>query len=350
MSSWDAPLSKFRERVRQIKALQLGPGLAAYLFNTYAVPVLQYVAQLLPSPPCLVDAAKSAVTSLLGVPFTALGAHGPYRLGDAGGPKFQSPIVSTLAARIRAARRIFGPHDFIVAHLRAVAVEFLSLGEGRRLSAPSFWDRTSVADYIANAFVGLPMQPLVHEFVAPILVDRPALRSARRVGLQSQLTEALHYVVHPCDMINTCTSKLSRMVGSAFRSELSIRKVERALKFATAQSAFTATCTLKLFCNAWCTGSHFGESLPCIFGCRAADSLRHYIWCVPLWRSAYLALNSHGIPALLTRLAIDDPSPLSSRGVVLVHLMFHTAKFSEADFLDDTAMLELARQCLSRLN
>ena len=179
-SSWSAPMVKFRQRISQIKALRLSPSLAAHLFNMCAVPVLLYVAQLLPARQKLESVSKAAITSLMGVPFTGFGARGPLRFNDVGGPRFQSPVVAALSARIRVARRIFGSHDFVVAHLRVVAVEFLSLGEGRRFTAPAFWDVTSVAEYIDCAYNGMPTRLLVHEFVAPysLCTCRPSFRAA----------------------------------------------------------------------------------------------------------------------------------------------------------------------------
>ena len=50
-----------------------------------------------------------------------------------------------------------------------------------------------------------------------------------------------------------------------------------------------------------------------------------------------------------TRVALDRASGESIRRIVLIHLLYHTAKFSHVDCSTPEALDELVRQCMSRI-
>ena len=93
---WEAPFKKFQQRVQEIAHAHAPASITAYTYNCKAVPVLSYVAQLLPLPSEALKIERHALHSI-----THMADF--FGFPEFGGPKFRSLQVHAHASLTRAA-------------------------------------------------------------------------------------------------------------------------------------------------------------------------------------------------------------------------------------------------------
>ena len=90
MDSWRGPLAEWSFRVRLIAEARAAPSVGVVLYNSRALPVLAYVAQLLPAPPDLLTLEMHAARCVWHVPGAVLSAAMAASLKQVGLPLFRS--------------------------------------------------------------------------------------------------------------------------------------------------------------------------------------------------------------------------------------------------------------------
>ena len=101
---WVAPSAKWRLRAKAIASTHSPAAAAAHLYNTRAVPVMGYIAQLALLPADIGTAERGVVSALLHAATNSFDDGSVFNLDVAGGPAICSLKVTCLAALARAAR------------------------------------------------------------------------------------------------------------------------------------------------------------------------------------------------------------------------------------------------------
>ena len=153
---WTAPLQKFRDRVAHINAFRGPLSLAALQFNMKALPVLQYVGQLVPPPQKFAVTELASGGKVLGIASNALTADTMYALHKMGGVQLFRPVLVLTACMIRAAVKTLRPSAAMVYELQQVAHEFLPLAFGSAASPiPPGWQGEAICQLLLNAENGI---------------------------------------------------------------------------------------------------------------------------------------------------------------------------------------------------
>ena len=115
-------------------------------YNIRAVPVLGYIAQLLPPPPGFETLGKKVIHRMLHLPFNSLGIHPLSGLPEVGGPRIRSVSAYSHACRLRTAVVTVTHWPEHLDLLKRIAPEFLPLARalsglppGDSLDAPPGW-------------------------------------------------------------------------------------------------------------------------------------------------------------------------------------------------------------------
>ena len=87
---WTVPVGKWLSRAQSAADAHSAASVTASRYNIRAVPVLGYIAQLLPLPPDFEILEKKMIHRMLHLPFNSLGFHHLFRLPEAGGPRIRS--------------------------------------------------------------------------------------------------------------------------------------------------------------------------------------------------------------------------------------------------------------------
>jgi len=92
---------------------------------------------------------------------------------------------------------------------------------------------------------------------------------------------------------------------------------------------FSKMCLFKTYMGGWTTTVRMTGSrlLGCPFGCPdSEDSIRHYLFCTPLWHFAGEALGAWAPLEPEQRLCIDQPSVQSVQTLALIFVVYHHLK------------------------
>jgi hypothetical protein len=194
-----APLAKLKARVKMLAASLLAPKPAVAAFNTRAVTVLGYVAQLSPPPPCgKVD--LWCCNKIWRMPGTAMSLQLGYSLDSLGLPKMQVPSLLCLATLMRTACDKKLDWSTPLAELTYIAADKMiarrTLCDDRPW--PDFWAKPPFAWFLAKASAGASLvtpSKFLHGAVAAAaraahkFVKTPATSEVKARGsLQALLT------------------------------------------------------------------------------------------------------------------------------------------------------------------
>ncbi len=155
--NWCGPLSKFSNRVKDIKSASASISVNAYDFNSRVAPVLGYQAQLLPLPGGFAFTERIALTTVLRAPNNTF-RHGDFfQLNEFRGPKMRSPLLASASALFRTASRTIATWPQWVVQMQKAAHEHLPL-ETRRQGKlyPKCWDSYSYVQNLRWAYEGFP--------------------------------------------------------------------------------------------------------------------------------------------------------------------------------------------------
>ena len=103
MQSWNGPLSKWSYRVDLISRAGAAPSIGVRLYDGRALPVLGYVAQLVPAPGGLLSMEMRAANKVWHTPGSTLSASLACSLGELGLVPFRSASALCAASLARAA-------------------------------------------------------------------------------------------------------------------------------------------------------------------------------------------------------------------------------------------------------
>ncbi len=105
-AQWGAPLAKYSDRVQAIYQSGAAISISAYTYNVCVLPVMLYVAQLVPLPREAKGAERKALYQVTHFAGSSLNLSAFFHLDSVGGPKLRSLESSAREAMMRTATQI----------------------------------------------------------------------------------------------------------------------------------------------------------------------------------------------------------------------------------------------------
>ena len=105
--NWSSPISKYRQRAREIHAAALPVAFSASEYNTKCLPTLLYVSQLCPPPPHLLQTEIGAIHKVLHLPPRTISYSLAVNFSDIIGLSIRSASTAMNASMIRFALKSF---------------------------------------------------------------------------------------------------------------------------------------------------------------------------------------------------------------------------------------------------
>ena len=109
--SWEEPIAKWSTRTDQIAGSQASPAVSTYMYNTKALPCLQYVAQLALPPPSIKKKENAVANKLWHSPPDTITQDFAEKAAVWGGSALSPIIPALLAALVRAATKTINWKD-----------------------------------------------------------------------------------------------------------------------------------------------------------------------------------------------------------------------------------------------
>ena len=334
---WRAPLAKWSRRVGEVSAAGTSACVSQLRYSSRALPVVGYVAQLALPPANLLSLERRALHCVLHIPFNALGAHGFFRLREAGCRSFPSMAALSFAARYRTAK-VTVPHwPALCDMLEREALDHLPMGRSlTRLWWPAVWDSVPFALVLADASAGFPDTPAVHRALSealPDLLGNALVPAAPPPGLQAAVANVVGRALHPSSLAEVVRKRASKLL----QLPVSERAVSDLFAVLKASRPHVAMCCVKTVSNAWATSHRYHEQvrLGCVFGCGGADdSLSHYLSCSVLWTLVGDSFPPPDSISPIDRICLRCPTKLRAVNLFCAYHIYHCIKISERPLVD----------------
>lgn len=280
---WRDPVAKFARRVQEVTSGRESPSLAAAHLNTYAAPVLQYVAQLAPTTEEVRAAVRVATHRVLRFPYRALPHDMEHRIHECGGPRIRDVTGQAEATRLRTTLRIEGVAARAREQLERARREWgplAALGERAEVAESRWWDAPARADLVQEAAATARAHLANGADDAELLGGRARERALTREVLRARSMVPVGRFL---------LARARKWVSLELASDDAL--VER-LEAAAAERRRSAPCHgvawLRTLCNAWNSSWRHGLGRRrCNFCGRIAGDAAPHIWvCPALWTTA----------------------------------------------------------------
>jgi len=162
---WLKPLSKFSRRIHDMKYAGASINMNTYDYNSRALPVLSYVAQLVPLPASFAMEQRRALHVVHHAPFNTFAHSELFQVSHFGLPVPRCGIAATASALMRAALKTVTHWQDWIPQMHQVTLEHIStraLLPGGPLLYPRFWDAPSFAENLQWAARGFFSHPELH--------------------------------------------------------------------------------------------------------------------------------------------------------------------------------------------
>ena len=328
---WTEQISKIKLRVQCIQTSKASVKLNTHTYNSRVVPVVSYVAQLLPCPRKMDQVERAAMHTCLRLPQNALCHSDFFHLQHVGGPKIRSIVAACASAIFRTARRTLTSWPTWIKQLEVAAAEHLPLSPyaADKLSTEC-WDSPPIACNLREAFRGFPKDDRWCEGAshAISIIQRSTAKSSASIQVQKICYDALIQYRFVDSLHHTIEKRLNDSFSPwtvDCTNHVSLSECFGTLKGCKVSVAIRV---LKCWSNSWATSHRYHEDkiLPCLLGCTGClDSLDHYLSCphlFALW--SFLIEGTSEDP--LTRWALLKPSKAQFEIVACIFSSYHAIR------------------------
>jgi len=337
-SQWDDPCEKYKLRASGIGSTHAPISISAYLYNTQAVSVLQYVAQFRELPKHMMEAERVALHRILHFATNALTRNGFLNLHRLGGPSLRSVQCTCRAALFNSSVRFKSTWEAWMAQLQKALLDHGTLMEIHEcLLSPSFWDSLPMAASLEAAFTGWPKEdgfcgPIqtTMEEITEVLgtqVSSFALTSSpRKAPVQAIAYRNLFESLHPDDNLKILSRRLHSTLG-IFCVEGWLDDVTPTLR---KLKCYEVVQVLRTWSNSWSTSYRYHESrkLPCLLGCPGMpDCIAHYSSCPLIHEYVSATFGQYLFPDCLNCFGTSARNPDALRQVACIYYAYHVVKF-----------------------
>jgi hypothetical protein len=282
---------KYKHRVHKIALLEAPIQVKAYLYNTHAIPVLQYIAQLLPIPRLFIQVELGLLHKMLHLPNNAFPLKAMQSFHLLGGPALSAVSCTSTAARIRASVVTltgWKTHLDILKRVVELHMPTDQYVQGHRHA--QHYTRPPIVYYIeaASELQADPKNLLDYQSIIPrhkkneigdVLQDDPRGLQGRiyKIMMQDRFTKL--------DWAALFMTRLRKWLPTAYHIDLSFIEWDQVFTVMKTLGSQHCMNLIKTWSGSWCTGRRFREKSPlrCIFGCDARDCWSHYIDCNMMW-------------------------------------------------------------------
>jgi len=289
---WAAPMKKFCERSQSIGSVHAPLSISSLLYNSHAVSLMPYVAQVCSIPDKLKRLERLAIHKIWHFATNAMTSASYLNLHITGVPKLRSVICSTKAAQFRAAWKFKSTWQQWLQQLKTTAESYASLSVlAQDKLTPLFWDTVPVSVVLSEAWeggkTGSPGRRVASAIKSDIMsieAQRPILnrtgfaRVHPKLAVQSLAHEQYMKYLYPSDIESVLVRRLQKILGARFVPG----SLQPALSALSGLRPFQAMQVIKTWSNSWATTYRFHDArrLSCLFGCAdASDDLAHYAFC-----------------------------------------------------------------------
>jgi len=326
---WTKALAKFRDKVNQIHSYQLPAELAASQFRIKAVPILGYIAQLVPPPGKITSIGLNAVTKTLRLAGQSLSYDAAHNLTFLGGPKFPDLKMYLKSCLMRSSVVTLTGFQALHRDLMDTAIARLPFAQHRyKVCIPDGWDSPAFCSTLCQALAQIPS----------VTLNSHQGSRVKSLSVQANIYKSL------CTNIDTGASawvellnkraKLFEPNHQGFSTE-DVQNLAKALGHLPSGSRLMVT---KTWVNSWATSRRMHESVlhPCFFcGMELGDDLIHYLQCDDFW---CLIISSAKLtsPSLLSLPPLDRAGLVNTTRdncilVVGAFLVYHSIKLQYLD-------------------
>jgi endonuclease/exonuclease/phosphatase family metal-dependent hydrolase len=335
---WAAPLKKFCERAQLIGSVHAPLSISSLLYNSHAVSLLPYVAQVCSIPDKLKRLERLAIHKVWHFATNAMTSASYLNLHITGVPKLRSVMCSTRAAQFRAAWKFKSIWQEWLQQLKTTAESYASLSVlAQEKLTPTFWDTVPVSVVLSEAWeggrTGSPGRRVASAIkldITSIIAQRPILnrtgftRPHPKPAIQSLAHEQYMKHLYPSDIENVLERRLQKILGSGFVPG----SLQPALDALRGLRPFQVMQVIKTWSNSWATTHRFHEArrLPCLFGCAdASDDLAHYAFCEVL-RSIMIQFAQPSDSSGTDCLGLTYPSVSNLKCIACMFYAYHAVK------------------------
>ena len=298
--SWVEPLRKWKLRAKEISTSGMPTAAAITAYNSKAITLLSYVAQLEPPPASIGAKEMHTVNSLLRVPPQTFSRAAAFNLEHYGGVQILCINAFADICMMRTALKT----------LSGFESTFNMLRERWSVEAPlGVAFRGDLIGYTHPPFFHPPLVFNLHLAVRK-LNTCPGLAKAGRAAFHQLGESKGGYRATPADLYSSVLKmhfhlpalpaltkeRLTKLFPDVQWGRCAFDTYFELLKQA---KGFRAMASIKSVLGAWCTSSRMHEPniLPCLFGCPcpAVDTFTHYVQCPCLWWEVHIFLISHNL-------------------------------------------------------
>ena len=343
---WVAPSAKWRLRAKTIASTHAPASAAALLYNSRAVPVLGYVAQLALLPSDISTAERGVVSAILHAATNTFDDGSIFNLPTAGGPDITSLKVMSLATLARTAYKTLPSWKHCCLILATLTDDMPGALYSSGVASPACWDSPPFAYNLKLVAEGFEPLAQVDKYLKPSHFINKARRElaeaardvtrnlnhsrlsmgARRV--QKAFAVKFKVALLPLTIEALLASRFAKHFAPLCNAGFTPRWEELLSVLRNAQPHF-AMAGLKTLLNSWCTRGryHDGSAENCIFGCAdAMDDITHYVCCEKLWRIARDAIRSPLPPSTEEQVLLQAPSQQRLEVLVIAFTVYHALK------------------------
>ena len=336
-SQWAPVIAKYVERASLIASAHTAACVTAFRYNSRAIPLLNYLAQLLPLPVWFWKLEKLTLHRLLHVPFNSFTLDAMLNLAGVCGPGFLSAAAAGTSAMVRTALATVTSWPSLRDVLHDSAMEHLPMERSLcGLWWPRDWLSHPVALQLEHAAALFTGNSVLHPALAPHAEQlKASAAGCGRSSLQRMVYGLVKPALHPDRLCAVCAGRM-RALLPAHADVITDLRVALTLSKVKKLSPHVAMCVIKTFCNAWCTSHRFHEQpiLGCVFGCHGeTDPLAHYLHCQPLWSLASQALGFFLPISAIGRLAVLRNDVSTLQGIFMAFHMYHAVKVGHKEVL-----------------
>ena len=296
--NWEAPMAKTFSRVEEILATKPPLVLACSTYNSRALSVLGYVAQLTPPPECFKVSELRMANKVLRLATNSFDTDCVHQLEVLGGPRLPRPLAYVIACITRASIKTFDGFELQHSSLVDAVFKNESLAQSSHFNAiPEGWDSPAYASNLSLACSGRLADTYFPGALNTILNIKKDFRKKKlKVGLQKTIYKFLlslipsRFDVLFARRFRKLKIDNSQEYASNFQSARIQHFAGQIMKSSKSLPPSSMMALLRTWSNGWFTThrtqakNNGGIKLPCIFGCGdEEDSLHHYICCEPLW-------------------------------------------------------------------
>ena len=339
---WEAAFAKYRARSRACAGTKAAASISVALYNNRCLPVLGYIAQLVPLPKPFGNIERYVFHHILHMATNALDSTAIFNLHTAGGPRIASGKAMAAAAMMRAATVTVTSWARSKQWLIEQAHEHLPVVLWMKgVYWPAICDSPAFAVSLAAAAGCFPAEGTLQSGAlnARVLMDKQRRANKKAiVKVQSLATKCIREALYTNTLHGLFAKRLSALLPNNM-AELVHVDWNKICSLLRSMRMHSAMCVIKTFTNSWPTTAryHHDTVLQCIFGCgNRCDELEHYLQCPRLWRVVRVHTAGREPSDPLERLALVNPNTANLTEICIAFTVYHAVRNSEAHIVENT--------------